>query len=131
MTIYKMTKEQFNAAFKNALDGIGNDFRNELIRTAPVDTGHLRISIWHEVDGNKLNIHMPEYAWYVEYGTRPHEITPSIKKALHWKSNGKDHFATRVWHPGTHANPFIRTAINTKLRDIVYENLKRQFASSK
>ena len=126
--VYKMTKEQFKQAFTKALNGIGNDVVNELVRTCPVDTGFLKNSIYYEVSGKKLNIHMADYAFYVEFGTMPHEITPSMKKALHWKgSDGKDAFATHVWHPGTQPQPFMRNMINTKLRDIVYENLTRQF----
>jgi hypothetical protein len=127
--IYKMTRAQFNQSLKMALRGIGNDFVNELVRTCPVDTGFLRESIRYEVNDNVINIHMADYAFYVEFGTMPHEITPTTAKALHWKSGGKDIFATHVWHPGTDPQPFIRTAINTKLRDIVYENLVRQISN--
>jgi hypothetical protein len=122
----KMTMTEFNEKFTKALDGTGNDLINELVRVAPVDTGFLRESMRHEVVNNKLNIHMPEYAFYVEFGTNAHEIRAVNAKALHWKSGGKDHFAKVVWHPGTDPNPFIRRTINTKLRDIFYINLKRQ-----
>jgi hypothetical protein len=86
----------------------------------------LRESVRYEVNGNKLDIHMPEYAFCVEFGTKPHIIRPKNKKSLHWKQGNKDVFAKIVHHPGTFPQPFIRTAINTKLRDIVYNNLKRQ-----
>jgi hypothetical protein len=124
----KMTRAEFRKAFHNALAGIGNDFVNELVRVAPVDTGFLRNSIRYEVDGNKLNILMPDYAFHVEFGTRPHIIRPKTAGSLHWKSEGKDVFRMMVHHPGTEPNPFIRRTINTKLRDIVYTNLKRQLA---
>lgn len=124
--IKKMTMQEFRKAFNLALYGIGNDFVNELVRTAPVDTGFLRNSVRYEVTGNKLNIHMPEYAFYIEFGTAPHIIRAVNAKALHWKMGGKDMFAKVVHHPGTEPFPFIRAAINTKLRDIVYNNLKRQ-----
>jgi len=126
--IKRMTITEFNNAFNLALNGIGNDFVNELVRTAPVDTGFLKNTIRYEVVGHKLNIHMPEYAFCVEFGTNPHIIRAVNAKALHWKTDGKDHFATMVHHPGTEPNPFIRRAINTKLRDIVYDNLRRQLS---
>lgn len=121
-----MTEKEFDDAFNLALKGIGNDFVNELVRIAPVDTGNLRNRINYTVNGNKINITMPKYAFYVEFGTKPHDITPQTKKALHWKVGKKDVFAKKVRHPGTEPYPFIRTVINTKLRDIVYQNLKRQ-----
>ena len=40
-------------------------------------------------------------ATWVEDGTRPHDIVPTTKKALHWGGPGGDVFATRVQHPGT------------------------------
>ena len=132
----KMTWTQFKAAFHTALEGVGNDFVNELVRTAPVDTSFLRQTIRYEVVGNKLNIHMPDYAFYVEFGTGefgPEGVGYWIRAkpghTLHWIGNtGKDCFAKAVYHHGQHPQPFIRAAINTKLRDIVYINLRRQLA---
>jgi hypothetical protein len=121
-----MTPSEFRQAFHNALDGIGNDFVNELVKVAPVDTSYLRNNINHEVVGNTVEIHAPEYALYLEFGTKPHEIRPVNAKALHWKSGKKDVFAMVVHHPGTQPQPFIRPLINTKLRDIIYKNLHRQ-----
>lgn len=114
--------EYWNNKWELALKGIGNDFVNELVRTAPVDTGFLRTSIRHEVDDQGVKIIAPEYAFYVEFGTRPHEIRAKNAQVL---SDGKRIFGKVVWHPGTEPQPFIRTAINTKLRNIVYKNLKR------
>lgn len=61
------------------------------------------------------------YAGYVEFGTKPHEITPRAKKALRFAATAAGRrltgsprkgaavvFATRVHHPGTQANPFMR-----------------------
>lgn len=123
-----MTKKEFAQALNLSLEGIGNDFINELVKAAPVDTGFLRNSISYEVVNNVLNIRMPEYAFFVEFGTMPHLIQAVNKKSLHWKSGGKDHFAKVVHHPGTDPNPFIRLTINTKLRDIIYTNLQRQLS---
>lgn len=122
----KMTMTDFRKAFHDALDGIGNDFVNELVRVAPVDTGFMRQHISHHVSGNKINIRMPDYAFCVEFGTVPHIIKAKNAKALHWKKGNKDVFAKLVHHPGTFPQPFIRQTINTKLRDIVYANLSRQ-----
>jgi len=117
-----------NKIFKNkwnlVLRGIGNDFVNELVRVAPVDTGNLRLSIRYEVDNNSINIVMPEYAFYLEFGTKPHEIRVKNASVL---SDGKIFFGKSVLHPGTEAQPFIRSTINTKLRQIVYNNIKEVF----
>lgn len=122
-----MNDARVKRAYKLALEGIGNDFVNELVRVAPVDTGFLRNSISYEVKGKNIEFRMAEYAFYLEFGTRPHIIRPVNAKSLHWKIGGEDVFASVVYHPGTTPNPFIRRIINTKLRDIVYNNFKRQF----
>ena len=52
----------------------------------------------------------------LEFGTRPHEIRPVRRKALHWQKGSKDFFATRVHHPGFEARRFIqRTLDNPEL----------------
>jgi hypothetical protein len=60
------------------------------------------------------------YAAYVEFGTRPHEITPKARKALRFaassggarlsgtpRSGADVVFAKRVHHPGTKPQPFL------------------------
>lgn len=77
----------------------------------PVKTNKLRASIRHV--GNKIFCGGPgiEYWFYVEYGTRPHEIRPVNVSALHWEDAHGEHFAKLVHHPGTKANPFLRNAL--------------------
>lgn len=51
------------------------------------------------------------WASFVEYATKPHVIV--IRKAnwLHWEEpQGDHHFAKRVQHPGTKAQPFMHLA---------------------
>jgi len=78
------------------------------------------------VDGKGVNIMMPEYGFYLEFGTRPHEIRVKNAKVL---SDGKRIFGKVVQHPGTEPQPFIRAVINTKLRQIVYNNIKRHLGN--
>jgi len=120
------TKSEFKKAWTQALVGTANDFVNELVRTAPVDTGNLRNTIKYEVHHDTVEISMPNYAYHVEFGTRPHIIRAKNAKALHWKKGGHDFFAKVVHHPGSEPQPFIRNAITGKLKKIFYENLKRQ-----
>ena len=51
-----------------ALPRIANRLRNELVLTAPVDTGRLRSSIKVGFNGNDLIITMVEYGQFIEFG---------------------------------------------------------------
>jgi hypothetical protein len=83
------------------------------------------------------------YAAFVEFGTRAHEITPRVKLALAWApgvaggkfrrltgstrrgvGSGDMTFAKRVSHPGTKANPFLedgakKAVAGSGLKDII------------
>ena len=120
--------------------------QNELIISCPVDTGRLRNSIKVKPYGKGLMIWMAEYGKWVEFGSPPHIIKPKNKKALkfEWteiggkrvgragrlrmgipKSKSKEVLFKKVKHPGTRPTPFVRTAIHTKLRNIIKEELIR------
>lgn len=63
--------------------------------------------------GTSAVIKMGGGAVYVEYGTRPHVITASPGKTLHWvDEGGQDHFAKSVNHPGSAADDFVGRAIH-------------------
>lgn len=109
--------------------GIANDLVYELSRAAPVDKGTLRQSIKAVPKGNTIHISMVDYAFYVEFGTPPHIIRPKNKKALHWKSGGKDIFAKIVRHPGTRPQPFIRNTLRTKFGQIIKQNAVRHLTT--
>lgn len=66
----------------------------------------------HQVYVNRL----VNYALFVEYGTRPHEIWPRNKKALWWP----DAIFPRkmVYHPGTAPNPFFQRGIERSKPEI-------------
>jgi len=123
--VKSMTRQEFNKKFNQALFIIGELFVQELQRVAPVRDGFLRQNITSEVKGNIINITMPEYGLFLEFGSAPHIIRAKNAKALHWKDKtGSDHFAKVVHHPGTTPQPFIRSTINTKLRDIIDTGLR-------
>lgn len=118
----------------SALPEIARRVQNELIVTCPVDTGRLKNSIKVTVEGDGLLITMVDYGKYVEFGTPPHIIRPVNKQALKFEIGKKDRleqkgknknivFAKEVKHPGTRPNPFIRTMITNKLRNIIMEEL--------
>ncbi len=78
------------------------------MQRCPVDTGRLRasISIEYVRDGLGAEIGTEmQYAPYVEFGTKPHEIKPKTKRALFWP--GAAHPVASVQHPGTKAQPFL------------------------
>lgn len=91
-----------------------NKMLNIAVRLAPVDKGRLRnsINLSPQTPGFTLytlsaNV---EYAEAVEFGTKPHIITIQTKKVLADVKAGRI-FGTRVQHPGTEAQPFMRPAL--------------------
>ena len=130
--VIRVSKTKFKRKWPLVLEGIANDFTNELVRTCPVDTGYLKNSINMNQVGRNFVITMPYYALYVEFGTAPHIIKPKNKQALSWTEGngggGKRFFAKVVKHPGTRPQPFIRTAFDTALRDIIASNLRRHLS---
>jgi len=96
----------------------------------PVDTGTLRSSIQTaRVDvGEHIVGTNVEYAPDVEFGTRPHVITPDEADALAFKGTGGEMvFTRRVEHPGTPAQPFLRPAVRDHQSDLV-ENINDAIA---
>ncbi len=99
---------------RRAVERTRIDVQNEARRRAPVDTGRLRSSIVSRVEGSGRQVGYVigtnvNYAADVEYGTAPHVIKPTKKKALYWP--GAAHPVASVNHPGTAAQPFLRPAI--------------------
>ena len=80
---------------------------------APFDTGNLRNSITVENLGPYASAIGPTAAYgrYVEEGTGPHIIKPRNARALHF--NGI--FTSRVSHPGTRPQPYMRPAAEKHL----------------
>lgn len=96
-------------------------------REAPVRTGNLRRSVRLGTISERVaqTVATANYAAHVEYGTAPHTIVPTTKKALRFarsgvattlggrptaaarRTGGAYAFARRVNHPGTRANPFM------------------------
>lgn len=93
------------------LHELGADIATDARRLAPVKTGHLRNSIYHEVSKGKLTVGTRgvNYALAVEFGTLPHVIVPKNAKALYWP--GARHPVGKVNHPGTPAQPYLRPAL--------------------
>lgn len=95
------------------------------IREAPVKTGTLRRSIGsHQSGKNTVYLSGVKYWRHVEYGTGSHTITPKSAKLLHWNDGSGEHFAKKVFHPGTKANPFVtRTAKKIQSDQVIQRNI--------
>ena len=120
----ELTRTEFNKRLKRIEKGVAEDLRNALLDVVPVDTGLLKTSIKVIPQGKGYTIVMAKHGLYVEFGTPPHVIRPKNKKALHWGGKGGP-VVKEVHHPGTAPNPFVRSTIHTKLKDIVIKNIKR------
>lgn len=139
-------EKEMQELLDKAMPDIARRVQNELILKCPVDTGRLRNSIKVYAQKDGLLIWMANYGKYVEFGTPPHTIEAKNKKALkfEWteiqgkmegkkgrlnkgmtKAQSKNVFFKKVKHPGTRPNPFVRTMITNKLRDIIMEELQK------
>ena len=63
-----------------------------------------------------------KHASFVEYDTKPHVIVVRRASWLHWEEpQGDHHFAKRVWHPGTKAQPYMFLAFYKCERIMILE----------
>jgi hypothetical protein len=111
-------ESQVGAAVEAFLqDKLGPDIARDARRYCPEKTGALAESIEHHLEDGDLIVSATgsdeqSYAYYVEMGTRPHEIRPNGKKALFWP--GAAHPVGKVNHPGTRPQAFLRPALFTE-----------------
>lgn len=96
---------------QDALLPVGHAVTDDMRRGCPVDTGELLATIRFSDDSpTAVSVHVGSDHWAdVEYGTNPHTIYPRTRKALWWP--GAKHPVSKVNHPGTPAQPFIRPAL--------------------
>lgn len=106
------TVNQISTAIKKSVAVL----QNEAMREAPVNKqtggGNLRQNIRSRMT-TKLRGEVSSdapYSVFVHEGTRPHEIRPTVKKALANRRTG-EFFGKLVHHPGTTANRFFERAI--------------------
>lgn len=117
------------------LEKIGGKAETYAKKLCPVDTGNLRNSITHEVDGDAVRIGSGvEYAPYVELGTGGHyEAPPSWIQGGGTKGRGLDRWAYMdefgQWHMGYPQPPrkFLQPAIEDHIdeyKQIIEDGLK-------
>lgn len=83
-------KDAFQAAILEALEEIGVTVETKAKGNAPVDTGRLKASITHIVDGEENAVYVgvpkepdgPEYGKYQELGTHKMSAQPFLKPAV-------------------------------------------------
>ena len=127
----KKVGKDMSIKLKNAMvestTGVQNDAKKVRPNSFKNQTGTLRRSIQKKVEGaNRGIVYTDEkYAPYVEFGTKPHVITPKNRKMLAFKVNGKVIFAKKVNHPGTRAYNYMRDAFNENKQKIqnIYDRL--------
>lgn len=110
-----------NSAKARALEIIGGKVESYAKGLAPVDTGALRNSITHRMDGETVIVGSAiHYAPYVELGTgRNFEAPPQ------WMQNNAPRGAGAV--NGVKSRPFLRPAVENHIdeyKDIITKELK-------
>lgn len=102
---------------------ITEEVKDDAIAYCPVDSGDLVSTIrtrypggmrGYVVVGSKGKFGDAPYWRYVEYGTAPHWIDSHGSWPL--RDEHGTVFGRRVWHPGTIAQPFMRTALYQRRR---------------
>lgn len=91
------------------------DFRDDAKRRAPRDTGELieNISAEQIAPGEWRVVSAADHARPVEFGARPHTITPTDADALRFEIDGDVVYASKVDHPGQDAQPYFRPAMDS------------------
>ena len=106
----RYTQEQAEGMIREATVTI--EAQAKLLANGSVDTGRLQNSITGQSSGLigtvGTNVH---YASHVEYGTRPH----AINSAVHIPRVG---FRYIGMHPGTRAQPFMRPALDSVVKQL-------------
>jgi len=122
--------EESKAAIMEALDKAlkltMNDMVTDMIMHCPVKTGYTRNTIRGEVEGTTIILYAGGAIAYIEFGTPPHDIKPSEKKALFW--GGAEYPVKVVHHPGTMPNPIMTSAVHRGLLEYLPKRLQEVFA---
>lgn len=108
------TADQLKGITAKGLNRFAEALKDEIQKQAP---GRIKIEVRKRAVAQKITVAAThpegnEIPGYVEFGTPPHVITPKTKQVLRWVGEGGDeHFAKRVFHPGTDPNPFFRRGL--------------------
>src|SRR5215204_1374257 len=101
-------------------DHVGDEVHNDVVRAvAPPMTGFATgelLSTVHALPGNPHRVVIGTDHWhFIEYGVKPHIITPHGNWPLRDRVRGK-YFGFIVHHPGHHEQAPMRKAVHQKRR---------------
>lgn len=120
-----LAKEELHQAALRALEKCGLTAEGIAKRLCPVDTGNLRNSITHKVDGKELAAYVgtnTEYAAYVELGTGKYYPGGRPDPWLYKDDNGNWHYTA-----GNRAKPYLKPAVadhKQTYRSIIEDEMK-------
>jgi HK97 gp10 family phage protein len=109
--------QEFRARIPEAVDTAlrrtARQVRQDTSDNAPKDTNRLAESYHMEKLGEgKYSVGTDvEYAKPVEFGSEPHIIAPDTAEALKFTVDGETVYTSKVNHPGTRAQPYLRPAV--------------------
>ena len=114
-------KQELHSKVINVVNQVLEEAQQELQATAPKDTGfyanNMKVERAEKIGSiiqgrvyNDSTVYTSDGREYslgeiLEYGTKPHLITPVNANYLHFNINGKDVFTKLVHHPGTLPQP--------------------------
>lgn len=118
------SEQLYGPPFRDALQKSAIVVENEAKRLAPVDTGRLRASHHHWLDGGAVPLWAKigpnaSYARYVHDGTRPH--WPPVAAIAGWaRRQGIEPFlvARAISKRGTKARPWLKNAVKAVEGDV-------------
>lgn len=102
-------------AIKTAFKPVARDWTDQTTKLARqrvrVVSGKTHASIRRKnASQTKASVQAGGGARFLEVGTKEHAISPKRMGSLKFNSNGRPIFAKRVKHPGSRAQPFLRSS---------------------
>ena len=126
LNIQKLVDELLPEAIKQGLEAVGQLVENKAKENCPVDDGHLRASITHEISEDISSVAIGsnlEYAQYVHQGTGLFAVEGDGRKQVPWRYQD----AKGQWYStkGQKPNPFLQKAVDENRDKLIkpFENL--------
>lgn len=116
--------ELFQAELSVWAEALSGYMTDEIVKITPRREGYLQESIKPVlVDVSNLGVTVLigtplNYAVPVEFGSKPHDITPKSGKALHFVFHGVEIFAKRIHHPGMKGYFMFKDALDANKEQI-------------
>jgi len=109
---FKQAPKEVDRFLQKATKDAGKLILQTEKQEVPIKTGTLRRSIVMDYRPIAVSIYPTvNYSLDVNFGTKAHIIRPRTKKVLRFRSGNNWVFASRVYHPGTKANPFVERTV--------------------